>query len=355
MSDRDPTLQIAQLRSLLTLSRELLQSDELDDCLELVGATLAEMTQMNAALLIVPGDGTHDIVAFDRRGIPQKGDRAHALYQHGAAILAGARPDAVPDDQDPAPAEAAGRNVLAIGVPPSAPVGALVVAWDHDIDPAELRDRRRFLCNIAELALAALGKIQSRAALEKLVHLQAGQIADTAQAHAAELARRDVLESQMRQLSATDVLTGLRNRRGFFQHAEQLFKVAQRQQAPSAVIFADVDDLKKVNDDLGHDAGDHLIRDAAEVFRESFRTADVAARFGGDEFVAYTLNDEQPGVILERIRNNLRAFNLMRERPYQVGLSAGIVQCDPGGEQVLSDYVLLADQQMFAQKRRRLH
>jgi diguanylate cyclase (GGDEF)-like protein len=356
MTDQDPALQIAQLRSLLTLSRELLQSDDLNDCLELVGATLAEVTQMNCALLFVPSDGRHDVVAFDRRGNPQKADRAHPLYRHAAAILTEARPAAVPPHGHDAPqSETTGRNVLALGVPAGAPVAALAVAWDRDIDPAEQRDRRRILIYIAELALAALGKIQARAGGDKQVHLQAGQGTDSAQAHAAEVARRDVLESQMRQLSTSDVLTGLRNRRGFFLHAEQLFKVAQREQAPSAVIFADVDDLKQVNDELGRDAGDHLIRDAAEVFRESFRAADVAARFGGDEFVAYTLNDEQPGVILDRIRNNLRAFNLMRERPYQVSLSAGIVQCDPSGEQMLSDYVSLADQQMYAQKWRRLH
>jgi diguanylate cyclase (GGDEF)-like protein len=101
--------------------------------------------------------------------------------------------------------------------------------------------------------------------------------------------------------------------------------------------------------------GDRLIRDAAQVFRASFRHADVVARLGGDEFVAYTLDDEQPGVILQRIQANLNAFNLMQERPYTVSISAGVVQCDSGDGQTLSHYVLLADEQMYAQKRSRLH
>ena len=85
------------------------------------------------------------------------------------------------------------------------------------------------------------------------------------------------------------------------------------------------------------------------------QSAEVVARLGGDEFVAYTLDDEQPGVILERIRANLHAFNLMQDRPYTVSISAGVVQCDPGGAQILSHYVTLADERMYALKRRRLH
>jgi diguanylate cyclase (GGDEF)-like protein len=355
MSNPDAALKTTQLRALLTLSRELLQTNDIGVCLGLVGKALAETTRMRSALLVVPDDGRHDTVVFDHRGTPRQADSSHPSYPPAAALLheAGARPTA--HVTDPAQADAAARNLVAAGVPASAPLAARVVAFDHAIEPPERREREQFLSWIAELTLAALGKIQARAALERLVAEQAGQLAQTVQAHAAELARRDVLESEMRQLSITDVLTGLRNRHGFFLHAEQLYKVAQRQHASSAVIFADVDGLKRVNEELGHDAGDHLLRDAAEVFRELFRAADVVARLGGDEFVAYTLADDHPGVILERIRSHLRAFNLMRERPYEVSLSAGIVQCDPAGAQPLSNYIALADQQMSAQKRRRLH
>ena len=131
--------------------------------------------------------------------------------------------------------------------------------------------------------------------------------------------------------------------------------MAQRKRARSAVIFADIDGLKHVNDELGHDAGDALIRDAAQVFRQSFRQADVVSRLGGDEFVAYTLDDDRPHAILERIEANLHAFNLMQERPYRISISAGVVSCDPLGEKALVEYVLLADEQMYARKRSRLH
>jgi diguanylate cyclase (GGDEF)-like protein len=151
------------------------------------------------------------------------------------------------------------------------------------------------------------------------------------------------------------VMTGLRNRRGFFLEAEQTLKVAQRQHAQSAVIYADIDDMKRINEELGQEAGDRLIRDAADIFMESFRSADVVARFGGDEFVAFTLDDDHPDVVLQRIRKNLHAFSLMEERPYRVSFSTGIVQCDPLVDRSLADYLQLADQQMYEQKRRRLH
>lgn len=108
---------------------------------------------------------------------------------------------------------------------------------------------------------------------------QRERIASASSAHAAELARRDETETEMRLLSLTDVLTGLYNRRGFFVEAERIFKVAERQRARSAVIFADIDGLKGVNDQLGHDAGDGLIRDAAYVLHQSLRQADEQMYF----------------------------------------------------------------------------
>jgi diguanylate cyclase (GGDEF)-like protein len=251
--------------------------------------------------------------------------------------------------------EHGGPRTLALAAPAQGAVAVLAVAWDHDLDAAELDGCKRALSYILQLTAAALGKIEAHSSLERRACDQRDEMANTSVTHAAELARRDEAAAEMRMLSLTDVLTGLHNRRGFFLQAEQIYKLAQRKHTKSAVIFADIDGLKRVNDELGHDAGDHLIQDAALVFRESFRHADVVARLGGDEFAAYTLDDEQPGVILQRIQTNLRAFNLIQERPYTVSISAGVVQCDSGGGQTLSHYVLLADEQMYAQKRSRMH
>ena len=153
-------------------------------------------------------------------------------------------------------------------------------------------------------------------------------------------------------ISVTDVMTGLLNRRGFFLHAERSFKVARRQGIPSALIFADVDGLKAVNDELGHDAGDRFIQDSARILQDSFRDSDVVARLGGDEFAAFTLGSTQPQVILARIQENIEALR-QSSLPYQISFSTGIVQCDPSSDLTLSDYLALADKQMYEQKKGR--
>jgi len=342
-----------QLCALLTLSRDLLQTDETRGSLDLIGRALVEMVRPESALLLLRGDRLH-IVGFDQHGVPYPAGTDHPLYQAGMPLLSGpgGKDEPVHGDQQ---IEHGGARTLALAVPVQGAIAVLAVAWNRDLDGAALDGCKRTLSYILQLAAAAMGKIEAYNALEQRVCDQREEMANTSVTHAAELARRDEATAELRMLSVTDVLTGLYNRRGFFLQAEQIYKLARRKRAKSAVIFADIDGLKHVNDELGHEAGDRLIRDAAFVFRASFRQADVVARIGGDEFVAYTLDDEHPSVILQRIQSNLRAFNLMQEPPYAMSISAGVVQCDASGEQTLSHYVCLADQQMYVNKRSRLH
>ncbi len=344
----------AQLRILLTLARDLLQTDEAQGSLALIGRALAEMVRFDSALLLLRSDRM-DLVEFDSHGIAHSTGTDHPLYRAAARMTADAvvAADAQSNSEDQL--EYGGPRRLLLAVPAHAAAVVLAVSWNHDVDTAMQEAYKRTLSYILQLAGAALGKIESHTSLERLLREQRQEIADTSVNHAEELKQRDEAVSEMRMLSLTDVLTGLYNRRGFFLQAEQIYKLARRRRTKSAVIYADIDGLKRVNDELGHEAGDAMIRDAALVFRQSFRHADVVARLGGDEFVAYTLDDEQPEVILSRIEANLRAFNLMQERPYCVSISAGVVLVDSNAEQTLSHYVLLADEQMYAQKRSRLH
>ena len=340
----------AQLRVLLSLSRELFQTDDAAASMCLVGRTLVELLQPASALLLLRNDRLEQF-AFDRQGAVHGADSGHALYQAGIKCLCAADVDG----QAGLDGQADPRRLVVVATPAHPALAVLAVAWDRDLDGAVRPAYRRILSSMLELMAGALGKIDARTALEQIVADQRAHIARSAAAHAAELVLRDESVAELRLLSLTDVMTGLYNRRGFFVHAERVFKVARRKHSSSAVIFADIDGLKRVNDALGHEAGDALIRDAALVFRQSFRQADVVSRLGGDEFVAYTLDDERPDAILERIRNNLHAFNLMQERAYAVTMSVGVVQCDPFGGKTLADYVLLADERMYVEKRRRLH
>jgi len=336
--------EVRQLQALLTMARELMQVGESLAALALVGRAMVDLAQVDSALLLIRGE-VNESIGFDRTGKPRKADRNHDWHRMALARLAGS---------DGGIAMPAPRTML-LGVPTQQAMAALVAGWKDDAAPEAWSRRRRLLETILELSVAALARISVRSSLEDLVSTQYEQMAGAAEAHANELARRDEAADEMRTLALTDILTGLNNRRGFFVQAEHMFRLARRKHASCAVIYADIDGLKLVNDQLGHETGDQLIRDAAAVLRESLRDTDVLARLGGDEFVAFALNETHPHAILSRLRKNLHAFNLMQERTYRLSISAGAVQCDPDSDAPLLDYVRQADQEMYMHKRRSMH
>jgi len=100
---------------------------------------------------------------------------------------------------------------------------------------------------------------------------------------------RDITDRKRRELrleaiSREDPLTGLFDRRGFASIGPKMLELARRRTKRAVVLYVDVDNLKTVNDKLGHKEGDRLLRDSARVIQSSCRTSDVAARVGGDEF-----------------------------------------------------------------------
>ncbi len=102
-------------------------------------------------------------------------------------------------------------------------------------------------------------------------------------------------------LSLVDDLTGIYNRRGFSALAQQELKKANRIKRGMLLLFADVDDLKKINDSLGHQEGDLALIETANLLKETFREPDIIARIGGDEFVvlaAETSADQAPIFLL---------------------------------------------------------
>ena len=104
-----------------------------------------------------------------------------------------------------------------------------------------------------------------------------------------DISEQKKLEQKLHSLSITDELTGLLNRRGFMMMAKKQLRIADRNQGKLFLIFADLDNLKWVNDTYGHDIGDLLLVKVAKIL-SSFRRSDIIARLGGDEF-AILLSD----------------------------------------------------------------
>lgn len=322
------------------MARELLQLDEPGAVLSLMGRSVAELADAHAGLLLIGGESPL-CVSFERDGSAHMAPADHPWYAAAQARMCG-------DAGTPCPP---GARILAI--PQGQPMAVLLADLPAHASEASTRQQNAALEAALELTAATLGRIHVRSTLERTVTSQYAQIADIAQEHADELARRDMAARKMLALSLTDVLTGLNNRRGFFARAEPLYHLAQRQLRGSAVIYADIDGLKAVNDALGHASGDQMIRDAAMILSASLREADVLARLGGDEFVAYALDEAQPIALLSRLEHKLVAFNGLQKRPYQLAVSVGMVSCDPLGQASLSDLIQQADRAMYAQKKRR--
>jgi diguanylate cyclase (GGDEF)-like protein len=155
----------------------------------------------------------------------------------------------------------------------------------------------------------------------------------------------DILKYQ----STHDSLTGLYNRA--FLDAELELATCGRQ-FPVSVIVADLDGLKRINDTLGHEAGDALIKGASAVLQMAFRGNDIVARTGGDEFVILLrgMGQLEAGIALERIRSCMATYNSdSGER--LVSMSLGTATAESGEE--IPQALKKADELMYADKAHR--
>jgi diguanylate cyclase (GGDEF)-like protein len=160
---------------------------------------------------------------------------------------------------------------------------------------------------------------------------------------------------EMEQLALTDELTGLRNRRGFLVLADQALRMARRTRAKCALVYIDLDGLKRVNDTRGHAAGDTLIADAAKVLNRVFRESDVIGRVGGDEFAVFALLDEHDGatVVTQRLQAEVDQFNAEVVPTLRVSMSVGIEELPCTSDTPLDMLLSRADRAMYEKKRRR--
>ncbi len=175
---------------------------------------------------------------------------------------------------------------------------------------------------------------------------------------AKDITERKEAEEKLRKISVTDELTGLFNRRGFMAFAAKQLKIANHQLAEGTMfmLFADLDRLKWVNDNLGHEYGDQAIREAGTVLTSTLRESDVISRLAGDEFAAlltaaYNMNDE--AVILERLQANIDKLNKQKDRLYSLSISFGLVRYDPDSSCSLEELMAKADGLMYENKKKR--
>jgi diguanylate cyclase (GGDEF)-like protein len=166
---------------------------------------------------------------------------------------------------------------------------------------------------------------------------------------------RHRMQEQLRNLSLSDELTGLYNRRGFLTFANQHLRVAFRSRRALSVVFVDLDGMKQINDTFGHAEGDMALIRTAEILRKTFRESDIIARIGGDEFAVITLDTDwnDVEVLCTRLQANLAAFNASVDHGYQLSLSFGVSHRDARYPCSADELLVLADKAMYEQKRSR--
>lgn len=157
----------------------------------------------------------------------------------------------------------------------------------------------------------------------------------------------------MERLYIYDPMTELYNRRGFYQNITQMFEDAVKEGVKFvAIVSADLDGLKGINDTYGHAEGDNAIKTVGMALEHAAVNGEICARFGGDEFVAAGIIDSAEGYaenFKKRVKTYLDAYNKTSGKPYEVIASIGIVCKAPDGSS-MDDLIKVSDDLMYADK-----
>ena len=161
------------------------------------------------------------------------------------------------------------------------------------------------------------------------------------------------MEEELRTLTLTDSLTGLYNRRGFLTFAEQHLKVANRMKSKIYMLYADLDNLKRINDSFGHQEGDEALKETARLLEETFRESDIISRIGGDEFVVMPIKDAEENIapITERLKTQHRTVQCRgKTHKYVLSVSVGITYYDPDQPVTVEELLSRCDKLMYREK-----
>jgi diguanylate cyclase (GGDEF)-like protein len=160
------------------------------------------------------------------------------------------------------------------------------------------------------------------------------------------------METEIHSLSLSDELTKLYNLKGFHLLAGQALRLAYRAHAPFSVLFIDLDNLKQINDAMGHTAGSAFLTETAEILGATFRETDVLGRIGGDEFaVAGQFSEEAISIAIQRLEEGCAKRNAQAGRRFALSFSVGHVTTLEEHKETLDELLTKADQVMYEAKR----
>lgn len=330
------------MERLLEAVQELSLARSLSEIQRIVRSSARELTGCDGATLVLRDDDKCYYADEDAIAPLWKGSRfpieacisGWAMLNREAAII----PDIYRDPRIPQGIYRATfvKSLVMVPIRKLEPIGAIGNYWAHRHPPSE--QEIRLLQALADSTSIAMENVQLYAELEQRVRDRTAAL--------------ESANEEISRLSVTDELTGLNNRRGFYLLAEQKLRGAHHLGHNCVLAFLDVDGLKRVNDEQGHDAGDALIKDVAQVLRSVRRESDIVARLGGDEFcVMVTESDSGTAAVKDRLAEAFRSFNETGGRPYRLSASIGLVQAPVAEHATVDELLARADELMYAEKK----
>lgn len=160
------------------------------------------------------------------------------------------------------------------------------------------------------------------------------------------------LIQEVKNISITDELTGLYNRRGFLTLSYSRLARLRRAGTSGALFFIDLDGLKQINDTMGHKMGDVAITAAANILKSSVRDEDIIGRMGGDEFTIFAsqVSEEGRNRIIDRIREKFLAYNDDNDQPFLLSCSIGAAPIYEFTEETFNEVLSHADSLLYEEK-----
>ena len=166
------------------------------------------------------------------------------------------------------------------------------------------------------------------------------------------ISERKDTEERLKKYASTDLLTEVMNRRAGLDYLEDEMERIKEKEDQLAVIFIDVNDLKVVNDNFGHQEGDNLLQKISNILQHSLRRDDKVVRLGGDEFLLILPTSDKKAAekIWQRINEELKAADRANKKDYKIWASHGVAEYSPDYNKTVDQLINTADHNMYQEK-----